>query len=137
MNGGLKWKLLAGFVVVFAAGGITGAFVGASHARDLFFHPHSGKLSDRMRRHLRKELHLTADQITKISPAVDKAAAQLGEVQRSTGERVHDIIMEEHREIAPYLSDDQRAKLTELETRARRWQLFRAPRHSPAPTREL
>jgi hypothetical protein len=137
MNGGLKWKLLAGFVLVFAAGGITGAFIGASHARDMFFHPHSNKLSDRMRRYLRVQLHLSADQMAKISPVVDKAAAQLGDVQRSTGERVHEIIVQEHREIAPFLTDDQRAKLGELETRARRWQPFRGPRHSPAQTREL
>ena len=137
MNGGLRWKLLAGSVLVFAAGGITGAFVGASHARDLFFHPHPGKLSDRMRRHLRVQLHLTTDQMTKISPVVDKAAAQLVEVQRSTGERVHEIIVQEHREIGPYLTDEQRAKLAELETRSRRWQLFRGPRHSPAQAREL
>ncbi|PYL07559.1 MAG: hypothetical protein DME34_06675, partial [Verrucomicrobia bacterium] len=64
-------------------------------------------------------------------------AAQLVEVQRSTGERVHEIIVQEHREIGPYLTDEQRAKLAELETRSRRWQLFRGPRHSPAQAREL
>jgi uncharacterized cupredoxin-like copper-binding protein len=137
MNGGLKWKLLAGFLLVFAAGGITGAFVGASHAREMLFHPHPTKLSDRMRRHLHAQLHLSADQMTKISPIVDKAAAQLGEVQRSTGERVHEIFLQEHREMAPYLTDEQRAKLTEMETRSRPWQLFRGSRHSPAQTREL
>jgi hypothetical protein len=137
MNGGLKWKLLVGFVLVFAAGGITGAFFVASHARDLFFHPHSTKLSDRMRRYLRVQLHLTDDQMAKISPIVDRAAAQLGEVQRSTGERVHEIFVQEHREMGPYLTDEQRSKLAELETRSHRWQLFRGPRRSPAQAREL
>jgi hypothetical protein len=33
MNRALQWKLIAGFLLVFVAGGITGAFVGGSYAR--------------------------------------------------------------------------------------------------------
>ena len=137
MNRGLKWKLIAGFALVFIAGGMTGALVGASHARHLFFQPQPTVLSERMRRHLRMHLHLTNEQVAKISPMVDKAAAQLGEIQRSTGERVHETVAEEHREIAAYLTDEQRVKLQELDSRPHRWQPFRGPRRSPAQKREL
>lgn len=137
MNRGLKWKLVAGFALVFLAGGTTGALIGASHARHLFFQPQPTMLSERMRRHLRMELRLTKEQIAKISPIVDKAAAQLGEIQRSTGERVHETIAQEHREIAPYLTDEQRARLQELEARPRRWHPFRGPRRSPAQNPEV
>jgi gas vesicle protein len=137
MNRGLKWKLIAGFALVFVAGGMTGALIGASHARHLFFNPHPTLLSDRMRHHLRAQLGLTKEQIAKISPSVDKAAAELGEIQRSTGKRVHETIAQEHSEIAPYLTDEQRAKLQELDSRPRHWQGFRGPWHSPPQKREL
>ena len=40
MNRALQWKLIAGFLLVFIAGGITGAFVGGSYARYHFFELH-------------------------------------------------------------------------------------------------
>ena len=36
MNRALQWKLIGGFILVFIAGGITGAFFGGLHARHLF-----------------------------------------------------------------------------------------------------
>jgi len=132
MNGPLKWKLLAGFVLVFIAGGMTGALIGAAHARHLFFHTQPSALSDRMRRHLRLQLHLSKEQVAQISPIVDKAATQLGEIERATAERVRETISQEHRDIAPYLSEEQRATLRKLEQRHRPWQPFRGPRRSPA-----
>jgi Spy/CpxP family protein refolding chaperone len=137
MNRGLKWKLIAGFALVFVAGGITGAFIGASHARHFFFEPHPKLLSERMRHHLRAQLGLSKEQVAKISPIVDKAAAELGEIQRSTGQRVHETIAQEHSEIAVYLTDEQRAKLQELDSRSRHWQGFRGLRRSPPQKREL
>ena len=42
MNRSLQWKLVAGFVLVFMAGGITGAFVGVAYARHHFFGARTG-----------------------------------------------------------------------------------------------
>ena len=122
MNRALKWKLIVGFVLVFVAGGITGAFFGASHARHLFFaQPHRGMMSERMLDHFRAQLNLTPEQVAKISPILDKAAAQLEEIRGSTGRRVHETIAEAHREMAADLTEEQRAKLQEIEVRHRRW----------------
>ena len=122
MNRALKWKLIVGFVLVFVAGGMTGAFLGASHARHLFFaQPHRGMISRRMRDHYRAKLNLTPEQVAKISPIIDKAAAQLEEIRGTTGRRVHETIAEAHREMAADLTEEQRAKLQEIEARHRRW----------------
>jgi gas vesicle protein len=138
MNRALKWRLFAGFALVFIAGGMTGALVGAAHARHMFFQGQPGSLSERMRRHLRTQLHLSKEQVAQVSPVIDKTAAQLEEIHGTTGERVRDAIAQEHREITPYLSDEQRARLKQLEQRAHHWQPFRAaPRRSPAQQREL
>ncbi len=76
MNRALQWKLIAGFLLVFLAGGVTGAFVGAAHARHFFFMaPRPAVISERMRERLQRELSLTPEQVAKISPMLDKAAA--------------------------------------------------------------
>ena len=94
MNFALKWKLIAGFLLVFIAGGMTGAFFGASHARHLFFEsPRHGIIGERMRERLRAQLNLTPEQVAKISPIIDKTAAQLEQERRDTGKRVHELMI--------------------------------------------
>src|SRR4029079_10198870 len=93
MNRALQWKLIAGFVLVFVAGGITGAFFGGSYARDHFFElRHPERIGGRMKERLRAELNLTPEQLTKISPIVDKSTAQLRDIRRDTDTRVREII---------------------------------------------
>ena len=122
MNRALKWKVIVGFVLVFVAGGMTGAFFGASHARHLFSaQPHRAMMSERMRDRFRAQLNLTPEQVAKISPIMDKAAAQLEEIRRTTGRRVRETFAEAHREMATDLTEEQRAKLQEIEARHRRW----------------
>ncbi len=118
MNEALKWKLIAGFLLVFFAGGITGAFFGASYLRHSFFDgPHRGMMSERMRERLRIELKLTPEQVAKITPISDKAAAQLEKIRRETGHRVHETFVQAHREMSAALTDEQRAKLQRIEMR--------------------
>jgi Spy/CpxP family protein refolding chaperone len=133
MNGGLKWKLAVGFLLVFIAGATTGAFFGATHARHVFFEAHRGILGERMRERLRVELNLTPDQVSKISPIVDKTAAQLEQTRRETGRRVHELFSESHRQIAEFLTPEQRAKLQQMEARHRRFMEHRRDRHGPPP----
>jgi Spy/CpxP family protein refolding chaperone len=133
MNGALKWKLVAGFVLVFVAGGIAGAALGGFYARHVFFDVHHPRrVGDRMKERLRAELSLTPEQVGKISPIVDKTAAQLQEIRRDTGRRVHEIMTEAHKEIAVNLTDEQRQKLQQIEERHRRWRHRRGPHEFPA-----
>src|SRR5256886_7046159 len=121
MKSALKWKLIAGFLLVFVAGGITGMALGGLYARHLFFEFHHPRLVGvRMKERLRTELRLTPEQVAKVSPIVDKTAAQLQEIRRDTGRRVHDVMAEAHKEIAANLTDEQRQKLQQIEERHRR-----------------
>jgi Spy/CpxP family protein refolding chaperone len=122
MNRALKWKLIVGFVLVFLAGGMTGAFITTSQAFHFLVGPHHpGFSAERMRNRLRWQLHLTDEQVTKISPVIDKAAAQLETIRMETGRHVREIFAETHREIAADLTAEQRTKLQEIEGRHRRW----------------
>ena len=67
MNRALQWKLIAGFLLVFVAGGVTGAFVGGSYARHHFFElRHPERIGGRMKDRLRADLNLTPDQLAKF-----------------------------------------------------------------------
>jgi gas vesicle protein len=139
MSRALQWKLIVGFILVFIAGGVTGVFLGGFYARHFFF-PEFHRVEmirARMKERLRTELNLTPEQVAKISPIIDKTAAQLQEVRRDTGRRVHDIIMEAHRQMAANLTDEQRQKLQQIEERHRRWRHRRGLQEfppEPAPT---
>jgi Spy/CpxP family protein refolding chaperone len=122
MNRALQWKLIAGFLLVFVAGGITGAFVGGSYARHHFFElRHPERIGGRMKDRLRTELNLTPEQLTKISPIIDKTTAQLRDIRRDTGRRVRQIIADAHGQMATQLTNEQRQKLKQIEERHRRW----------------
>jgi Spy/CpxP family protein refolding chaperone len=122
MNGALKWKLIAGFLLVFAAGGVTGAFVAAATTRHhLFATRHLGIAAERMRERLQAELNLTPDQLAKISPIVDKAAAQLESIRKDTARRVRDTFAETHQQIAADLTPEQRTKLERMRERHRKF----------------
>ena len=139
MNRALQWKLIAGFILVFIAGGITGAFLGGLYARHLFFEfHHPALIGARTKERLRTELNLTPEQVAKISPITDKTAAQLQKVRQDTGRRVHEIMTEAHQEMAANLTAEQRQKLQQIEERQRRWRRSQWPRQatpqsSPTP----
>jgi Spy/CpxP family protein refolding chaperone len=138
MNQALKWKLIAGFILVFVAGGISGAFLGGLYARHLFFGFHQPEqIGARMKERLRAELKLTPEQVAKISPIVDKTALQLRGIRQDTAQRVHETIAEAHQEMAATLTDEQRQKLQQIEERHRRWRhrhFHDSPGESPSPS---
>ncbi|PYL60396.1 MAG: hypothetical protein DMF31_04695 [Verrucomicrobia bacterium] len=139
MNRALQWKLIAAFILVFVAGGISGAFLGGSYARHHFFAFHRPELiGGRIKERLRTELNLTPEQVAKISPIIDKTTLQLRDIRRDTARRVHETIAEAHRQMATNLTDEQRQKLQQIQERHRRWRHHRFPHEfpgeSPAPT---
>jgi Spy/CpxP family protein refolding chaperone len=122
MNRTLQWKLIAGFLLVFVAGGITGAFIGGSYVRHQFLELHRPeRIGVQMKERLRAELNLTPEQVAQISPIIDKTAAQLRIIRRDTGQRVHQIMADAHQQMAANLTDDQRQKLQQIEERHRQW----------------
>ncbi len=138
MNRALQWKLIAGFLLVFVAGGITGAFVGGAYARHHFFEVHHPeRIGTRMKERLRAELNLTPEQLAKISPIVDKTAVQLRDIRRDTGRRVREVLTDAHQQMSPTLTDEQRQKLQQIENRHRRWRHYRfhePPAQAPSAT---
>ena len=121
MNSALKWKLIAGFVLVFLAGGATGVFVSATTAHYFFGAHRHGFAAQAMKNRLQWQLRLSDEQMTKIAPIIEKTGAELEEIRGDTGRRVRETIAEAHREIAPNLTPEQQQRLKDMEARHRRW----------------
>ena len=132
MNSALKWKLIAGFLLVFIAGGAAGVFVTMTIAHQ--FMVHHPPIGPAMKNRLRWQLRLTDEQMTKIGPIIDKTGAQLEEIRGDTGKRVRDAIMESHRQIAQYLTPEQQQRLKQMEERRQHWmQQHHGPWHRGGP----
>ena len=121
MNSGLKWKLIAGFLLVFVAGGLTGGFIAATTTRHFLFGGGHHPGAERMREHLKSELDLTPEQMSKISPIVDKMAAQLEQIRTDTSRRVRETFSDAHRQIAENLTPEQKTKFDQMRERHRRF----------------
>ena len=136
MNTALKWKLVAGFVLAFLAGGATGGFLVASQARHrrMDFAQHRHSLAERMRSRMQVQLNLTPEQIAKTAPIFDHAVNELEKIRAETGERVRQVMAEANRALAPELTDAQRARLRALQEQPRPNRGARnAPRHRAPP----
>jgi gas vesicle protein len=132
MNAALKWKLITGFLLVFIAGGVTGAFLAASISRHyLFGPPQHGWIARQMRERMRVQLQLTPEQMKKIGPIIDKSAAQLEQIRAESAQRVHETFSEAHEEIAPNLTDQQQKHFDQMRHRHQQW--LRRHQHSPGP----
>src|SRR6266403_1726535 len=121
MNSALKWKLIAGFVLVFLAGGATGVFVSATTAHHFFGAHRHGYAAQAMKNRLQWQLRLPDEQMAKISPIIEKTGTQLEEIRGDTGRRVREAIAQAHRDIAPILTPEQKERLQQMEQRQRRW----------------
>jgi len=136
MNRRLKWTLAFAFVLVFAAGAMTGSFVGARYMKKhrkkhiMMMSAHHGAAAERMRKHLREELELTPEQAEKMGPIIEAATASLQTIRRETASRVRNTMEEAGREMSPHLTPEQQAKLQQLREQHQqhlRMRRFRGP----------
>jgi Spy/CpxP family protein refolding chaperone len=135
VNSALKWKLAFAFLLVFVAGGTTGAFFGFHHIRQhlILGPPKSGEVGDRMREHLRRSLDLTPEQETKVAPIVEATSAKLEAIRLETAERVRLVMEESKKDVAPLLTPEQQKKLDKLESQHRKMMLHHGFDPPPPP----
>jgi hypothetical protein len=131
MNPTLKWKLIAGFLLVFFAGGVTGAFFSAMMARH-FFPPRHGLVAEHMRERLTRELNLTPEQVKKITPAIERSASELERIRMASARRVRQTFEETHREISDNLTDEQRLRLERMRRHREHSMPLQGPRPRPS-----
>jgi Spy/CpxP family protein refolding chaperone len=138
MSRELKWKLAFACLLVFVAGGMTGAFFGVHHLRRhiMLGPPHSGDVGDRMREHFRRTLDLTTDQEKKIGPILDATSSKLETIRVETAERVRTVMEDSKKEVAPLLTPEQQKKLDNLESEHRKLMMHHGFLPPPPPPKD-
>jgi Spy/CpxP family protein refolding chaperone len=138
MNSELKWKLAFASLLVFVAGGMTGAFFCIHHLRYqiMLGPPHSGDVGDRMREHFRRSLDLTPEQEKKIGPIIDATSSKLETIRVETAERVRTVMEDSKKEVAPLLRPEQQKKLDNLESEHRKMMMHHGFLPPPPPPKD-
>lgn len=134
MTRALMWRLAVGVLVVFAAGVATGMFVGTRKAHDVLVFKHHGRMGERMRLHLIRELELTPEQVEKVSPIIDDTSRRLQQIRMESGRRVAETMRESHAAMGPHLTPTQRERLMTMKQRHKRFLRYR--RGHPPPSEE-
>ncbi len=117
MNASLKAKLVAGFILAFLAGAVTGAFFTfhEGHRWHDGFGRHPHPVAERMRDRIKSQLDLTPEQMAKVGPILDRAGNELQQIRAETGAKVRQVMSETRQSLEPLLSDAQRAKLATID----------------------
>ena len=132
MTRALMWRLAVGVLVVFAAGAATGMFIGTRKAQEVMVFKHHGRMGERMRQHLIRELELTPEQLEKVSPVIDDTSRRLQQIRMESGRRVAETIRESRAAMAPHLTPEQRQRLETMKMRHKRIMHHRGG-HPPPP----
>lgn len=133
MNRRLKWMLAIAFLLVFAAGAMSGSFVGTQyfkkHRKKMLVVPPHGPAEGRMQEHLRQELELTPEQMEKVGPIIGDATAKLQAIRSETAARVRETMEEAGRGMAPHLTPEQQVKMAKLREQHQHHMKMRRMRH--------
>ncbi|MEO5717570.1 MAG: hypothetical protein ABIR29_03250 [Chthoniobacterales bacterium] len=107
-------------VLIFLAGGITGALVAPQFGRTFMRPPDSKQMSQHMMERLQAGLDLTPEQKAKIKPLIEKTGTDMESIRRGTSKRVHDRIAETNAQISLLLSANQKEKFIKMEAEHRK-----------------
>ena len=119
MNNSRALRITLYALLIFLAGGITGALVAPRFGRTFMRPPDSKQMSEHMMDRLQSGLNLTPEQVAKIKPLVEKTGADMETVRRETSKRVHDRIAQTNAQIALLLTPEQKEKFIKMEAEHR------------------
>jgi hypothetical protein len=126
MNPRSRWLAILALVAIFLAGGVTGWLLrpaGRPHGP-----PRGEDLATHLRTRLTRELALTPEQVTKITPIVAETANQIETSRRNVEEQVGREFDEMHAKLGAVLTPDQMQKLAALRDKRRAMRDARPPR---------
>jgi Spy/CpxP family protein refolding chaperone len=109
------WKLILAFLVVFAAGAVTGGFTAGR-----FFHgpfrspPGATQIADHVMRDFKNDVDLKPEQTPQIREIVFRHAEELVALHRDLATRMRATIAESDREVTALLDEKQKAQFEKM-----------------------
>src|SRR5882724_5287271 len=112
-----KYKFLFSMLLMFAAGATSGALVAWPAAKRTAQpkKPSMEHACDSMKHKLESRLHLTREQIQKISPRMERTARELDAVHEKSMVEIEEVFQRSTADISKELTPDQQPLLLEME----------------------
>ena len=120
MNNTISSRVILYSALIFLAGAVTGALVAPMIGRTFMRLPRPEQMSHHMLQHLQAELHLTAEQTTKIKPLIEQTGVDMETIHRETIKRVLARIGQTHAQISLLLTPEQKAEFIKMEAEHRK-----------------
>jgi hypothetical protein len=116
MTGLSQWKIIGYAAAIFVAGGISGGALGVYETKsNLLVPPREQEMALRMRNRFAAKLGLSPDQIAKITPIIDSAAADLHSIRAETAQRMNKVFDDSYAQVSAILTPEQRIKLDQMQ----------------------
>ncbi|HXT39833.1 MAG TPA: hypothetical protein VN887_07405 [Candidatus Angelobacter sp.] len=126
-----KNKIIVYLAAIFLVGGITGAVLGWTGAKQKSMERLTPqKICARFRDRLQADLNLTPEQMRRIDPILEKRAQDMESVHDRTVKEIEDLVRSSNEEIAKVLDPSQRERLDQMEKERREF-MGRRFRHRP------
>ncbi|MBI4326793.1 MAG: hypothetical protein HY674_16255 [Chloroflexi bacterium] len=136
MNLLTKGKIILYLAAIFVAGGISGGVIAWKEAKQEMSRPPSPKkMCAFFRERLQAELKLTADQVQRLEPLLEKRVQEMEAVHSRTIGQIDELFRASNEEIARTLglTPEQRLKLDEMEKKRAEFmrKKFKPPEREP------
>src|SRR5437667_11989163 len=116
-----KNKIIVYLAAIFLVGGVTGAVLGWTGAKERWWHPPDGKtICDHVRHRLQSELNLRPDQAREINPILEKRAKEVDGIHARTTKEIDESVRSSNERLLKVLDAGQRMKCEEREQK--RWE---------------
>ena len=111
--------IVLSLTVVFFAGAAAGWAYGRKENSSRAQHPppRQEDMQKRVVEGLQRDLELSPEQIAKMEPIIVETWSKIGELQKTTGRQIREMVRSQHLRFKEFLSDTQWAKLQELDAR--------------------
>ena len=117
-----KWKLGLYVLVIFLAGGGTGALITWRMCQGRVSTPLTpAQIGARLRARFQSRLDLTPEQMNKINPLIDRAMRQVEVIREETASHVFANVSNLHEQVLLVLTPEQKAKFEQLERERREY----------------
>ena len=129
-----KNKIIVYLAAIFLVGGVTGAVLGWTGAKERWSQPPDGKkICDHDRHRLQSNLNLRPDQMQQIDPILERRAKEMDAIHSRTIKEIEEIIHSSNENIVKVLDPEQRTKFEDLEKKRQEFMRHRFKPPGAAP----
>ena len=115
-----KWGTIGYAAAIFVAGGISGGALGVYETRSqLFVPPRQQEMASHLLQRLKARLDLTPEQVAKITPIIERTAADIRSIRMETAVRINRVFDDSYAQVSAILTPEQRVTFDQIQRQRR------------------